>query len=128
MTNCIFYALFFSLFLNFGFGSLRFSQINRTFLSIFKGMVEASVYTVDTSGESTVPYYNKNKLEGYVDDFLKHNIEKYTKNYTVDLKYLDSTQASDESRVVSINLKAKINVFFDYDKTLTFSVMSKENL
>ena len=129
MTNCIFYSLFFALFLNLSFGSLRISQVNRVFMSIYKGMLEASVLTIEDNGEPVVPYYNKNTVEIYIDNYLKENISKYTKEYTVNTKYYtenSTTTCEFECRKVSINLKAKINTFYKYDRTQTFVVRSAE--
>ena len=131
MTNCIFYSLFFALFLNLSFGSLRFSQVNRVFMSIYKGMLEASVLTIDENGEPVVPYYNKESLATYVNEYLKENVEKYTSNYSVNTEYFDSNNSSTCTaycRSVSINLNAKINIFYEYDKTQTFVVRSADSL
>lgn len=130
MTNCIFYSLFFALFLNLSFGSLRISQVNRVFMSIYKGLIEASVVTINDQGEPIMPYYSQTTLNSYVDDYLKTNISKYVKDYTLNTKYLEDNLYSvcDENcRVVSINLKAKINVFYEYDRTQTFAIRSAED-
>lgn len=125
MTNCLFYTIIFTLFLSVSLGSLRFSQVNRCFMSIYKGMLEASVITVDKNGESITPYYDKEVLENYITTYLENNIKRYVSDYTVDINYLDDDETS---REVSISLKANINYFFKYDKTRTFSVMSKDEL
>lgn len=130
MTNCIFYSLFFVLFLNLSFGSLRISQVNRVFMSIYKGMLEASVLTISDNGEPVVPYYNKVTLEKYVDDYLKENISRYTKEYTVNTKYFNDdsyTICESNCHKVSINLKTTINAFYKYDKTQTFVVRSSQD-
>lgn len=94
-------------------------------MSIYKGMLEASVITVDKNGESITPYYDKEVLENYITTYLEDNIKRYVSDYTVDINYLDDDEMS---REVSISLKANINYFFKYDKTRTFSVMSKDEL
>ena len=130
MTNCLFYSFFFVLFLNLSFGSLRLSQVNRAFMSIYKGMLEASVLTIDDDGEPVVPYYDKNTFDNYVDDYLRDKISKYTKDYTVTTSYYadsSDTVCEDVCRKVSINLNAKINTFYKYDKTQTFLVRSSED-
>ena len=130
MTNCIFYTMFFALFLNLSFGSLRLSQVNRVFMSIYKGMLEASVLTISDDGEPVVPYYNKVRFEEYVDSYLKQNISKYLKEYTVNTKYYSDdlyTVCESSCRKVSINLKANINVFYKYDKTQTFVIRSSQD-
>lgn len=92
-------------------------------------MLEASVLTIDDNGEPVVPYYNKNTLTVYINDYLKTNISKYTKEYTVNTKYYSDdmiTTCESNCHMVSINLKAKINVFYNYDRTQTFVVRSAE--
>ena len=63
MTNCIFCVVFFYLFFSLSVGSLRYSQINSVFMSIFKGMFEASMITIDEYGEPIIPFYNKNSIK-----------------------------------------------------------------
>lgn len=129
MMNCIFYSLFFALFLNLSFGSLRMSQVNRVFMSIYKGMLEASVLTIDDKGEPVMPYYNKERLTSYVDNYLKQNISKYLKEYTVNTRYYNddlTTLCDSDCRKVSINLIGKINLFYNYDRTQTFVIRSAE--
>lgn len=119
------------MFLTLSLGSLKFSQINRTFLSIYKGMLEACVLTVNDSGEPVKPYYNETKVNEYVISYLDKNINRYAKDYTLTTTYYDEnfTKASTKySRGISINLKAKINFFTTYDKEQRFSVTSKEEL
>ena len=131
MTNCIFYAMFFALFLNVSLGSLRASQINRVFMSIYKGMLEASVLTIDDGGEPVEPYYNKTRLEQYVHDYLDKNISRYTTDYTITTKYYvkDSDKVCTSfCRKVKVSLKAKINLLFDYEKSQTFTIRDKDEL
>ncbi len=131
MTNCIFYSLFFVLFLNVSFGSLRYSQVNRVFMSIYKGMVEATVITITDTGEPLVPYYSKEKMATYIEEYLQENLSRYTTDYSVSTNYyVPTTNAvcSKTCRKVSINLKANINVFYEYDKTQTFVVRSGDEL
>ena len=130
MTNCIFYTMFLALFLNLSFGSLRLSQVNRVFMSIYKGMLEASVLTISDDGEPVVPYYNKVRFEEYVDSYLKQNISKYLKEYIVNTRYYSDDQytvCESSCRKASINLKANINVFYKYDKTQTFVIRSSQD-
>ena len=126
MTNCLFYSMFFVLFLNVSFGSLRISQVNRVFMSIYKGLFEASVITIDDSGEPTMPYFNKVKVESYVDTYLKDNLSKYSKNYTVDVSYPSSKE--DAPTRVQIGLTAEINTFYSYQKERVFYIESADNL
>ena len=126
MTNCLFYSMFFVLFLNVSFGSLRISQVNRVFMSIYKGLFEASVITIDDNGEPTTPYFNKVKVESYVDTYLEENLSKYSKNYTVDVSY--PSLLEDAPTRVQIGLTAEINTFYSYQKERIFYIESAENL
>lgn len=131
MINCIFYSMFFALFLNVSLGSLRFSQINRCFLSIFKGMLEASVVTIDEQGEPVVPYFDKENIDTFVTDYLGKNIKRYSNEYVVKTTLMDKETGivcEDNCQKLSINLKAKISSFIDYDKTQTFVIKSESEL
>ncbi len=131
MTNCVFYALFFTLFLNISFGSLKYSQINRSFMSVYKGMLEASVVSIDIHGEPTIPYYDGKKVVEYSESYLSKNIAKYTKDYTIDITFYDKETGylcEQSCRKVKINLKAKINYFFSYDQSQTFIIKSEDEL
>ena len=131
MTNCIFYSMFFVLFLNVSFGSLRLSQVNRVFMSIYKGMLEASILTITDSGEPIMPYFNKEKVDTYIGDYLKENLDRYTKDYEVKTSYYRPVTGDicvSTCRQLKINLKARINTFYSYDKTQTFTVRSQSEV
>lgn len=132
MTNCLFYTMFFTLFLNLSFGSLRYSQINRNFMSIYKGMLEACLITVNTSGEPIFPYFDKTQINDYVVNYLDKNISRYSRDYEVKTTYLvknlDTMICSNKCTVLKISLKARINAFLDYEKDQTFVVRSEEEL
>lgn len=131
MTNCIFYSLFFIVFLNGSFGSLRYSQINRAFMSIYKGMLEASIITINDDGEPMIPYFNKETINYYVDSYLENNIKKYAKNYTLNIEYLDKFTddfCTENCRKIKLNLHTRINTFFTYDKDQSFVIKSYEEL
>ena len=125
MINCIFYTLFFTLFLNISVGSLKYSQINRTFMSVYKGMFEACTVTINDNGEPVAPYFNMEKMKNYINDYFKVNLEKYTKEYTVSYIYIGGANTficTKECRNIEITLKAKINTFFNYEKTEYFFI------
>lgn len=130
MTNCIFYSLFFVLFLNMSFGSLRMSQINRAFLSTYKGLYEACAITVGDDGEPIYPFYNKTMLTNYVIDFIAENVGKFTTSYDLSIKFylLDgATECSenDLARNVKVRLESQINYLFKYDKEQMFSIQER---
>lgn len=93
-------------------------------------MLEASVLTIADDGEPVVPYYNKETVSRYIDNYLEENISKYTKEYTVNTKYYEDdlyTVCESSCRKLSITLKAKINLFYDYERTQTFAVRSADS-
>lgn len=131
MTNCIFYTLFFALFLNVSVGSLKYSQIHRTFMSIYKGMFEACAITVDQNGEPVLPYYDKDKMHVYIDDYFKVNLSKYCKNYSVSYIYPGGTTSficKENCQNIQITLNAKINSFYEYKNTGVFTIKDGEIL
>ena len=131
MTNCLFYVVFFTLFLNVSFGSLRYSQINRSFMSVYKGMLEASVSSVDIHGNPTIPYYDADKVVEYSNNYLSKNIARYSTDYSIDITYFNKETGllcEQGCRKVKINLKAKINYLYTYDKSQIFVVKSGDEL
>ena len=131
MTNCIFYALIFVLFLNFTSGTIKFSEVNRTFMSMYRGIFEASSISIDKNGSPTIPYFDQNLLMNYIAKYLDDNLPKYVTNYEYDCKFIDRNTleiCSEMCRDVTVTLKAEINDFYTYDKTQTFSVYQRGNL
>lgn len=131
MTNCIFYSLFFVLFLNLSLGSLRYSQVNRSFMSIYKGMLEASVITINSEGEPIIPYFKQERIEKYVTEYLQSNIEKYVKKYEITTLFVDKNTDDicvNYCREVKIALNADINNFFSYEKEQTFVVLTRDEI
>ena len=130
MTNCIFYSLFFALFLNVSIGSLKFSQVHRTFMSLYKGMFEACSVTVGTNGEPVMPFYNMIEMKSYLDGYFKENLNKYVKNYTYSYYFLSSpnTYCTTLCRKVEIRLTANINSLYKYDRTEVFTIVDGDTL
>lgn len=126
MGNICFYAMFFVIFLQFTFGAIKFSGVNRTFLSMYKGVFEVSLITVDKDGEPIYPYYGEEILKDNVDLYLKENLTKYTRNYETNIIFLnldnDGVCLDEHCSKVEVNLKVDINMFFKYDKSLKYTV------
>ena len=130
MTNCIFYALFFTLFLNISIGSLKYSQIHRTYKAAYKGVFEACSISVDANGEPIVPYYNMTELKNYITDYFEKNLSKYTTDYEVNVKYLTNrnTMCIKSCRRMKLTLNAKINTFYSYSNSEIFIIKNGDNL
>ena len=132
MSNCIFYTLFFVLFLNVSFGSLKYSQVHRTYMAAYKGMYEACSITVDSNGEPTLPYFNSSKMQTYLDDYFKENLSKYVKDYSVSVKYYSFSPrqklCKKNCQHLKVSLTAKINTFYSYSKSQIFSITDGDTL
>lgn len=132
MTNCIFYSLIFVLFVRFTIGTIKFSEVNRTFMSMYRGIFEASTVSVSESGNPIFPYYEKTLLKTYIANYLDDNLPKYVSDYKYDCTFFDRNSSnvctSNICRDVRVSLTAKINEFYTYEKTQTFSVYQKGNL
>lgn len=131
MLNCLFYSLFFGLFVNLSFGSLRVSQINRSFMSCFKGVCEASVVTVDNSGNPIYPYFDHLVFTNYTKKFIEQNVGRYTSDYTLDIAFYNDKNSTTQNpygypRYVKVKLDSKINYLFSYSKTQQFSIEEKK--
>lgn len=102
-------------------------------MSIYKGVFEASVYTVDDDGEPIEPYYNREVLKKYVTTYFDESIKKYTTDYKLNFIFYknksDLVAEQDEySRKVKISLNANINYLFKFNKEQCFSIIEKEEL
>ena len=133
MLNCVFYSLFFALFVSLSFGSLRLSQINRVFVSSYKGLYEASVVTVDKNGEPIYPYFDQGTLRNYIYEFISKNLDRYATNYSLDIEFykedgVSECLSNDLARNVKLSLKANINFLFKYSKQQSFSIKDAESL
>lgn len=98
---------------------------------MYKGMLEACIRTVDSSGEPITPYFNKSKIESYVISYLDKSIGRYSSNYTLTTKYYDESflvETSSYIRGISIKLDAKINMLYHYEKEQRFTVETRELL
>ena len=94
-------------------------------MSIYKGMLEACTTTVNESGEPITPIYNMQKMKSYIDNYFKVNLKKYTNNYKVTYNYIGGTNTficRSNCRTIEISLNAKINLFFDYNKSEVFTI------
>lgn len=130
MTNCIFYTLFFALFLNMSIGSLKYSQVHRTFMSIYRGMFEACSATVGYDGNPSFPYYDANKMNSYLDEYFTQNLARYVKEYSYTYDFLNENASIcvNYCGKVQIHLTANINSFYKYDKTQIFSIVDGDSL
>ena len=126
MINSIFYIIIFSLFANFAFGSINYFGVNRTFMLMYKGVIESSLNMVDEYGLPTLPYFNREALKENVTFYLETNLPRYVTSYTVNFYFFneeDKSYSTDKYvTAVKISLKAKINFLYNYEKAREFYV------
>ena len=126
MENLIFFSLIFSLFINFTMGAINFSGVNRTFLSMYKGVLESSVAYINTSGNLVTPYFNKETLRDYVEGYLEENLTRYVTHYEASIYYFNKEDetlcTSKYCTAVKISLDCDINYFFHYAKARNFYI------
>ena len=96
-------------------------------------MYEACVITVGEDGEQIYPYFDQHLLGEYIHAFIEEKVTRYATNceLTYDFYTQDGVSKcgpNDLARCVKINLKAKINYLFTYDKNQTFSIKDKNNV
>ena len=99
-------------------------------MSIYRGMFEACAVTVDLDGEPSSPYYSKDEMDTYIDEYFKDNLSKYVSSYTVEYSFLnaDGNICSLNCNRIQIHLTADINTFYKYDKTQTFLIVDGDTL
>jgi len=129
MTICIFVSIVFVAFLQFSFGAMNFSSVNRCFQNMYRGMFEACIVTIDSSGNDQNPYFNQKLLKSYVVQYFDSSIKKYSSNYKATLYYTNGSSNdicnTANCNGVKINLDAPINSLFHYQKTRSFYIDSR---
>ena len=130
MVSLLFYSLIFAIFINFTAGAMAFSSVNRTFLTMYKGVLESSISQVDKNGELVSPYFDKEKLEEYVTTYFDNNLPRYVDHYTASIYYINKEDetvcTSSYCTAVKITLECTINYLFHYLKARNFYVGAKE--
>ena len=130
MENLIFFSLIFSLFINFTMGAIHYSGVNRTFLTMYKGVLESSVAYINASGNLVTPYFEKETLHDYVESYLEENLTRYVTHYEASIYYFNKEDetlcTSKYCTAVKISLDCEINYFFHYSKARNFYVNSAD--
>jgi len=129
MENILFFSIIFSLFINFTCGAINFSGVNRTFLLLYKGVIESSIAFINEDGSPNEnPYFYKETLERNVDEYLFDNLTRYVTSYTVSFNFFHRdnglTCTSKECQAVKITLDCKINYLFSYTKARNYYINS----
>ena len=125
MTELIFYCLMFAAFLNFSFGCMTYSSINRTFSLMYRGLFESGIMTIDPDGEPN-PYFDEKSLEKNIKFYLEDNMPNYVTHYTVSFYYFDEESGlvctNHRCDAIKISLYAEINYLFRFDKAVNYYI------
>ena len=128
MENLIFFSLIFAMFTNFSMGAISLSHVNRTFLSMYRGILESSVAYVDAKGNPHEAYFLKDTLKEYVKSYLKENLTQYVTDYKCAIYYFNKDDGKlcvlQYCQCVRISLDCEINYFFHYTKARNFYINS----
>lgn len=126
MMNLVFFSIIFSLMVTLSFGAMNLSGVNRTFLSMHRGIFESSVVYVDEEGKPVEPYYLKETLQSYVTEYLEENLTRYVTHYEASIYYFDHDTGeaclSNYCKAVRISLECQINYLFHYSKARDFYI------
>ena len=129
MEYILFFSIVFGMMINFTLGSIRYSGLNRSLQIMYKGVLEASVVTIDVQGNYRTPYFEKTKLKEYVSNYLENNITQFVNHYDASIYYMnkdnDTMCTKRYCDKVRMSLKADINYFFKFEKAKEFSIISK---
>ena len=126
MTNCIFYLVMFAYFVNFAFGSINYFGVNRSFTLLYKGVIENACQSVDESGNPIKPYFDKDELIYRAEEYFASTLPRYVTSYDTNYYFFNLEDKSyctgTYCRGVKISLRAKINIFYTYEKAREFYV------
>jgi len=126
MEYLIFFAVIFATLFNFSMGAIAYSGVNRTFLTMYRGVLESSVALTDENNVLVEPYFKKDVLETYVANYLEENLTRYVTHYQAKINYIneedESVCLSKYCNAVKISLECDINYLFHYKKGKIFYI------
>ena len=105
----------------------RLNGVHRTLFNVPISIFEASIPLVEES-ENPSLYFSKEVLEEKLDTYFANQLKKYVSNYSLSFYYYNQEDYSicrdDQCTSLEINLKARIVLDFEYDKTANFYIRS----
>ena len=127
MPNIMFSLLIGVLSLHFFTVTYRLNGVHRTLFNVPISIFEASIPLVEES-ENPSLYFSKEVLEEKLDTYFANQLKKYVSNYSLSFYYYNQEDYSicrdDQCTSLEINLKARIVLDFEYDKTANFYIRS----
>ena len=127
MPNIIFSLLIGVLSLHFFTVTYRLNGVHRTLFNVPISIFEASIPLTDES-ENPSLYFSKKVLEEKLNTYFASQLRKYVSSYSLSFYYYNQEDYSicrdDRCTSLEINLKARIVLDFEYDKSANFYIRS----
>lgn len=127
MPNIMFSLLIAILSLHFFTVTYRLNGVHRTLFNVPISLFETSIPLVDDSPDPEL-YFSKEVLEEKLDSYFAFQLKKYVSTYEINYYYYNREDSSicrdDHCTSLEINLKARIVLDFQYDKTANFYIRS----
>ena len=127
MPNIMFSLLIGVLSLHFFTVTYRLNGVHRTLFNVPISIFEASIPLTDES-ENPSLYFSKEVLEEKLNTYFASQLRKYVSSYSLIFYYYNQEDYSicrdDRCASLEINLKARIVLDFEYDKSANFYIRS----
>ena len=127
MSNIMFSLLIGVLSLHFFTVTYRLNGVHRTLFNVPISIFEASIPLTDES-ENPSLYFSKEVLEEKLNTYFASQLRKYVSSYSLSFYYYNQEDYSicrdDRCTSLEINLKARIVLDFEYDKSANFYIRS----
>lgn len=105
----------------------RLNGVHRTLFNVPISIFEASIPLTDES-ENPSLYFSKEVLEEKLNTYFASQLRKYVSSYSLNFYYYNQEDYSicrdDRCTSLEINLKARIVLDFEYDKSANFYIRS----
>ena len=130
MPNIMFSLLIAVLSLHFFTVTYRLNGTNRILFNVPISIFESSIPLVSEDDDAHL-YFSKEILEEKLDSYFASHLYKYVSEYSLSYYYFNQEDYSicrnDQCTSIEINLKARIVLNFEYDKSASFYIRSNVN-
>ena len=127
MPNIMFSLLIGVLSLHFFTVTYRLNGVHRTLFNVPISIFESSIPLINEN-ENPSLYFSKEVLEEKLNAYFANQLQKYVSSYSLSFYYYNQEDYSicrdDQCTSLEINLKARIVLDFEYDKTANFYIRS----
>ena len=126
MLNAYAFVFITTLIMTFSLGSINYFGIHRSFQLLYRGVIESSIDFFIRDDYEHIYYFDQEKLESNVTQYLERNITRYTHKYDVSFYYFnaeDESYCTSYCQSVKISLRADLNILFHYEKARSFTIL-----